>query len=190
MKSLELNDEIRINAPRERVFAALHDVEILRQAIPGCEAMEASGDNDYVATVTSKIGPLQATFKGSVTISNIKAPKSCTLTGAGKSSPAGRTKLSSVVTVTEDGDVTIIGYQVQADFGGALAQLGGTIVEKTSRKLAIEPLRKFEALLNEDENESVVAAAPTPEAPSSGALSWSIGGLISLAAVAYVAVHM
>ena len=111
------------------------------------------------------------------------------MTGAGKGSPAGRTKLSSVVTLTEDSDVTIIGYQVQADVGGGLAQLGGAIVEKTWRKLAIEFFRKFEALLNEDENESIVAAAPTPKAPSSRALYWPIGALISLAAVTYVAVH-
>ena len=81
---MELSDKIKIDAPRERVFAALNDIDILREAIPGCETIEANGTDAYTATVTQKVGPLKARFKGDVTLSNIVAPESYTLEGAGK----------------------------------------------------------------------------------------------------------
>jgi uncharacterized protein len=143
---LELKEEIRINAPRDEVFAALNDVEILKRAIPGCEAMEAISDTEFIATVTSKVGPLKARFKGQVTLSDVVAPESYTLIGEGKGGPAGHAKIRSRVRLVEDGQATIMHYDVKADIGGKLAQLGGHLVEKTSKKLAAEFFQKFEEM--------------------------------------------
>jgi len=144
---MELKDVIRIDAPRARVFAALNDVEILRQAIPGCEELVAVSATEFSATVSSRIGPLAARFKGQVNLSDIVAPESYTLTGEGKGGPAGHARIRSQVRLVEDGDATMLHYDVRADIGGKLAQLGGSLVEKTSRKLAAEFFRSFEQLV-------------------------------------------
>ena len=176
---MELKEEIRIHAPRERVFAALNDVEILKQAIPGCEDMQALSDTEFTATVTSKVGPLKARFTGEVTLSDIVAPESYTLTGNGKGGPAGHAKITSHVRLVEDGDATVMHYEVKADIGGKLAQLGGHLVEKTAQKLASEFFQRFEAILN-PAGEQSVEALPAPVAQRSAGWLWVCGGGLAL----------
>jgi len=147
---MQLQDEIRIRAPRTRVFAALQDPEVLRQAIPGCETVTASGPNAFAATVSAKVGPLKASFSGQVALSDIVVPESYTLTGEGKAGPAGHAKVISHVRLADNGAETLLSYDVQADIGGKLAQLGGALVEKTSRRLAGEFFARFEQLLTTD----------------------------------------
>ncbi len=160
---MQLTEQIRINAPRERVFAALNDVEVLRQAIPGCEQIEALSPTDFKATVSAKVGPLKARFTGAVAIADIVAPESYTLSGEGKGGPAGHARISSRVRLEEDGAATILHYDVKADIGGKLAQLGGALVEKTAQKLAGEFFAKFETLLNaEGETKQAVSGQPAP----------------------------
>jgi carbon monoxide dehydrogenase subunit G len=115
---MEMSEEIRINAPRERVFAALNDIAILKQSIPGCEELEAVSPTEFTAVVVSKVGPLKARFKGGVTLTDVVAPVSY--------------------------------YEVQADIGGKLAQLGGALIAKTSKKLAGAFFKNFEAIVSDD----------------------------------------
>lgn len=190
---MQLTEQIRINAPRERVFAALNDVEILRQAIPGCEAIEALSPTDFKATVSAKVGPLKARFTGAVAIADIVAPESYTLSGEGKGGPAGHARISSRVRLEADGAVTILHYDVKADIGGKLAQLGGSLVEKTAQKLAGEFFAQFETLLNPPDMAPADAAlTETPPAPSStqgqGKLwLWLAGGVVLAALIALLA---
>ncbi|MCC6710366.1 MAG: carbon monoxide dehydrogenase subunit G [Gammaproteobacteria bacterium] len=193
---MQLTENIRINAPRERVFAALNDVEILKQAIPGCEAIEALSPTDFKATVSAKVGPLKARFTGAVAIADIVAPESYTLSGEGKGGPAGHARISSRVRLEADGGATILHYDVKADIGGKLAQLGGSLVEKTAQKLAGEFFAKFETLLNPDgvvidaDVPTVVSAVP-PDAGSTAAGSklwlWVAGGAVLVALLALLA---
>ncbi len=192
---MQLTEQIRINAPRERVFAALNDVEILRQAIPGCEAIEALSPTDFKATVSAKVGPLKARFTGAVAIADIVAPESYTLSGEGKGGPAGHARISSRVRLEADGAATILHYDVKADIGGKLAQLGGSLVEKTAQKLAGEFFAQFETLLNPPDMAPADAAlTETPPAPSSGQGQgqgklwlWLAGGVVLAALIALLA---
>ncbi len=173
---MQLTEQVRINASRERVFAALNDVEILRQAIPGCEAIEALSPTDFKATVSAKVGPLKARFTGAVAIADIVAPESYTLSGEGKGGPAGHARISSRVRLEADGAATILHYDVKADIGGKLAQLGGALVEKTAQKLAGEFFANFETLLNPAGDTAAPEQAAVTTATVSAASTTSAGG--------------
>ncbi len=175
---MNLKDDISIAASREIVFAALNDPDILRQAIPGCEELEAIGNDQFAAVVGARVGPLKARFTGQVTLMNINPPVSYTLAGEGKGGPAGHAKITASVALKEDGAGTILIYDVNADIGGKLAQLGGKLVENTARKLAGEFFRNFEQLIVPRADQQ--AHAPITETPAASASSapwrqWGIG---------------
>ena len=118
---MKMSDEIMIEASRERVFAALNDPEILRRAIPGCEALERTSETELTATVQAKVGPVKARFQGVVELSEIKPPESYTISGKGKGGAAGFAEGTARVTLREDHGGTILAYQVEANVGGKLA---------------------------------------------------------------------
>lgn len=134
--ALVIEGEERIAAPVEKVWEALNDPEILKEAIPGCQSLEKSSDTEMAATVVLKIGPIKATFNGEVTLKNLKPPHSYTIQGEGKGGIAGFAKGGADVTLTEDGAATILKYAAKADVGGKIAQLGSRLIESTSKKLA------------------------------------------------------
>ncbi len=140
---MEMNGEERITAPRDTVWTALNDPEVLKQCIPGCQSLEMTGDNEMAAAVKLKIGPVSATFKGSVTLENIIAPESYTITGEGKGGIAGFAKGGANVKLQDDGDATVLTYDVKAQVGGKLAQLGSRLIDSTSKKLAGQFFVKF-----------------------------------------------
>ena len=188
---MELKDEIRINAPRERVYAALNDAEILRQAIPGCESLQKNSDTEFEAVVTSKVGPLTARLKGNVQLSDLDPPAGYTLTGEGKGGPAGFAKVRAQVALAEDGAATLLRYEVKADVGGKLGQLGGPIIDRTARKLAGEFFQQFESLVSVpggDEEAAPATPAPTAAAPAatSTKLAWYFMAAAALALAAWV----
>ena len=134
---MEMSGEQRIAAPRQRVWEALNDPEVLRQCIPGCQSLEKKSDNELAATVVLKIGPIKATFIGEVTLSNLNPPGGYTISGEGKGGIAGFAKGGADVTLTEDGpNTTVLRYTAKADVGGKIAQLGSRLIESTSKKLA------------------------------------------------------
>lgn len=140
---MKLTEEIRINAPREKVFAALNDADILRQSIPGCEELEKTSDTSFSARVRTKIGPVRARFAGDVTLSDLNPPESYTLSGQGKGGAAGFAKGEAQVTLEEDGDGTLLKYDVSATVGGKLAQIGGRLIDSSARSLAGEFFENF-----------------------------------------------
>ena len=140
---MEMNGEERIAASRDVVWTALNDPEVLRECIPGCQSLEMTSDNEMAATVKLKVGPVSATFKGAVTLENINAPESYTITGEGKGGIAGFAKGGADVALREDGNDTILTYDVKAQVGGKLAQLGSRLIDSTSKKLAGQFFEKF-----------------------------------------------
>ena len=187
---MKMTEEIRIEAPREKVFAALNDPDILRQAIPGCQELEKISDTELAATVQAKVGPVKAKFKGQVTLSDINAPESYTISGEGKGGAAGFAKGRAKVHLAEDGAATILSYEVDAEVGGKLAQIGSRLIEGTSKKLAGEFFDAFSGLVGTAPADAAPAEeapeAPAPEAaqPKPGGISpmvWMIGGAIALA---------
>ena len=145
---MELQDEIRIEAPRAVVYAALNDPEILKQCIPGCQELEKTSDTDLVAKVVLKIGPVKATFGGKVKLDPSKAPEKFSLTGEGSGGIAGHAKGGADVELIEDGDATLLRYEAKADVGGKIAQLGSRLIVSTSKKLAGNFFEKFAEILS------------------------------------------
>lgn len=140
---MDIQGEYRIAAPRETVWQALNDPDILRECIPGCETLEKTSDTEMKAEVTSKIGPVKAKFKGEVTLEDLHPPESYKIVGEGKGGVAGFAKGGADVHLAEDGAETVLTYSAKAQVGGKLAQLGSRLVESTARKMADDFFRVF-----------------------------------------------
>jgi carbon monoxide dehydrogenase subunit G len=140
---MDMNGEERIAAPRDVVWQALNDPEILRQCIPGCQSLEWTSPTELTATVKLKIGPVSANFAGAVTLANIKAPESYTILGEGKGGIAGFAKGSAEVTLIDEGPETLLRYSAHAQVGGKLAQLGSRLIGSSSQKLATQFFADF-----------------------------------------------
>ena len=140
---MELSDEIRVKADKAKVYAMLNDPEVLKNCIPGCEELTETAPNELAAKVVLKIGPVKAKFAGEVTLNPEGAPDTFSLTGEGKGGVAGFAKGGADVTLTEDGDGTIVAYTAKADIGGKIAQLGSRLVAGTARRLSAQFFEKF-----------------------------------------------
>lgn len=134
--AMNMQGEERISASVEAVWAALNDPAVLKACIPGCEALDKTSDTEMTATVGLKLGPVKAKFSGAVQLKNLKPPHSYTIQGEGKGGIAGFAKGGADVTLTADGDETILAYTVTADVGGKIAQLGSRLIDSTAKKLA------------------------------------------------------
>jgi carbon monoxide dehydrogenase subunit G len=161
---MDMTGEERIEASRQTVWAALNDPEVLKRCIPGCEALEKLSDTEMTARVRLKVGPVSATFSGKVTLSDIDAPNGYRIAGEGAGGAAGYAKGSALVRLIEDGTATILKYEVKADVGGKLAQLGGRLIDATARKLAGEFFGKFAEAVGPAPAESEGAAGAAAEA--------------------------
>ncbi|MEL7253680.1 MAG: carbon monoxide dehydrogenase subunit G [Pseudomonadota bacterium] len=145
---MDMTGEHRIAAPRDVVWAALNDADVLRACIPGCTELDQTSPTELSAVVVQKIGPVKATFKGDVALSNINAPESYTISGEGSGGVAGFAKGGADVALAEDGAETILTYEVRATVGGKLARLGSRLIDSTARKLAAKFFDNFQEHLN------------------------------------------
>lgn len=146
---MELNDELTIPAPKETVFAAIRDPEVLRRCIPGCETLEQTGPEEFAATVVLKIGPVKAKFGGAVVLDTSGGPDRFSLTGEGKGGAAGFAKGGADVTLTEVGGGTQLSYAARAEVGGKIAQLGSRLIQGTAKKLSDKFFTAFAAEVTE-----------------------------------------
>ena len=146
---MELSDEIRITAPRDVVYTALNDPEILRECIPGCEELTQNSPEELEAKVVLKIGPVKARFAGAVTLDTSDAPGGFSLNGEGKGGAAGFAKGGAEVTLTEDGDETVLAYTAKVDIGGKIAQLGSRLIAGTAKKLSGKFFTRFGEIVSE-----------------------------------------
>jgi len=135
---MELIDEILIPAPRDVVYAALNDPDILQKCIPGCEELIKHSDTELEARVMLKIGPVKARFAGKVMLDPSDAPEAFSLTGQGSGGVAGFAKGGAVVELEDRGGETLLRYNAKAEIGGKLAQLGSRLVAGAARKLAAQ----------------------------------------------------
>lgn len=140
---MDMTGEYVIAAPREQVWAALNDPEVLRACIPGCEELTKTSDTTMEARVTQKIGPVKAKFAGAVELVNIDAPAGYTIRGEGKGGVAGFAKGSADVQLSEEEGGTRLTYEAHAEVGGKLAQLGSRLINSTAKKLADKFFENF-----------------------------------------------
>lgn len=133
---MRMTSQQRIAAPRQRVWEALNDPEILRASVPGCQTIDKESDVRFTGTVEVKVGPIGARFKGVVSLEDIDPGNSYTLVIEGSGGIAGSAKGSAKVRLSEDAGNTIIHYDVDAQVGGRMAQLGGPVIDATAKQLA------------------------------------------------------
>ncbi len=161
---MELSGEQRIPAPRQTVWEALNDPDVLKQCIPGCQHIEKSGDNEFTAKVKAKVGPVNSTFSGKVELTNLNPPESYTISGQGTGGAAGFAKGGADVHLKDEGDNTLLTYQVNAQVGGKLAQLGQRLIQSTANKYASQFFENFKNVVTEGEAKPAEAEAEAPAA--------------------------
>ncbi|GAB5467036.1 MAG: hypothetical protein Kilf2KO_00660 [Rhodospirillales bacterium] len=166
---MEMKGEQRIPAPREKVWEALNDPEVLKASIPGCQELEQTESGGFTAKVKAKVGPVSATFTGAVELSNIDPPKGYTISGEGKGGVAGFAKGGADVALADEGGETLLTYTVNAQVGGKLAQIGSRLIDSTAKKMAGQFFTKFSEVVGSEAaaspaDESAPAAKSTPAA--------------------------
>ncbi len=161
---MQMSDSREIDADRETVWAAILSPEVLQACVPGCQELTGNPDDGYEATVVQKVGPVKATFKGQVTVSDRDEPNRLTLTGEGKGGAAGFAKGSAAVTLEEAAPgKTRLSYDVDAKVGGKLAQLGSRVIDGFAKKMADQFFTRLqEAIEGPAEEDAAPEAEATP----------------------------
>src|SRR6195952_1312590 len=159
---MDMTGERRIPAPRQVVWQALNDPEVLKASIPGCETLEKTSDTDMKATAAVKIGPISARFSGTVHLADIDPPNGYTISGEGQGGVAGFAKGGAKVHLADDGDATLLTYDVKAQVGGKIAQLGARLIDATAKQMSDQFFDRFTAALTP---EPVVVAEPVVAEP-------------------------
>ena len=162
---MKLEGSYNLAVSKDIVWRALNDPEILRKCIPGCEKFKKESDTIFNVTATNQIGPMNATFLGVITLSNIEKNKSYTLSGEGQSS-VGFANGSANVKLNEENGLTILTYDVNIDVGGKIAQLGSRLIYGVAKKMSdyffgrfsdlVAPIKKVEKDLNKFSEEKRV----------------------------------
>lgn len=164
---MQMSDSREIAAPRSAVWPALLSAETLKDCVPGCREMTGSAEEGFEAVVVQKVGPVKATFKGRVTLSEMVAGESLTLSGAGKGGAAGFAKGVAHVRLEEAGaGGTLLHYEVDARVGGKLAQLGSRIVDGFAKRMADQFFTRFQESVEGPVPEDAPANAPGDTADS------------------------
>ena len=141
--AMTMSGEQLLAAPRETVWNKLNDPAVLKACIPGCESLEVIGENEFQAVATNRIGPVKARFKGKVRLTDINPPNGYKISGEGDGGIAGFAKGGAVVALTDKDGGTLLTYNVEAQIGGKLAQLGQRLVNGAAKKLADDFFVKF-----------------------------------------------
>jgi len=132
---MKLTGSYKLNKKKEIVWKALNDPNILKQCIPGCETFEKENETTFVATATNQIGPMNATFSGTIKLSNIIENESYTLSGEGHAS-VGFANGSANIGLNEVNEITTLTYDVNIDVGGKIAQLGSRLINGVAKKMS------------------------------------------------------
>jgi carbon monoxide dehydrogenase subunit G len=140
---MDMTGEERIAAKRDVVWQALNSANVLRKCIPNCETLEKKSPTEMQATIKFKVGPIPATFKGDVTLTNLVPPESYTIVVDGQGGIAGSAKGTCDVKLVEDGNETILIYSTGAQMTGALAKLGSKMIDSSAKKVATSFFKKF-----------------------------------------------
>ena len=144
---MKLSGSYKLNVKKEVVWKALNDSKILKQCIPGCESFDVDSENNFSVIATNQIGPMNATFSGTVKLSNIIENVSYTLSGEGQSS-VGFANGSANVKLLEENNVTTLTYEVNVSVGGKIAQLGSRLINGVAKKMSDYFFGRFADLIS------------------------------------------
>jgi carbon monoxide dehydrogenase subunit G len=194
---MDMTGEFRIPAPRQKVWEALNDPDVLKQSIPGCEEIEKLSPTELQAKVTAKVGPVRARFGGKVVLSDLDPPNGYKITGEGSGGAAGFAKGGATVRLADDAGGTRLSYTVEAHVGGKLAQIGSRLIDATARKMADEFFANFAQVVGGPPPE-VAGVAATPSPPASAAptgprlspVVWVAGLVVVVAILLYLFIQL
>ncbi|NBC33448.1 MAG: carbon monoxide dehydrogenase [Alphaproteobacteria bacterium] len=144
---MDMSGEYRIAAPRQDVWQALHDPAVLRQCIEGCETLEKRSETEMAGKMLARVGPVKARFEGTMTLSDVHPPERYTVSGEAKGGAAGFAKGRATITLLEEGSATLLKYDLHANVGGKLAQIGARLIAATAKKIADEFFSRFSGLV-------------------------------------------
>jgi carbon monoxide dehydrogenase subunit G len=186
---MKLATSHRIAAAPAQVWAALDDPAVLARCIPGCEGVERLSPTEFAARVTVAVGPVKARFAGKVTLSDLDPPRACRISGEGQAGAVGFARGTAAVRLAEaeGGGATDLAYDVEAQVGGRLAQVGARLIDGVARNLAAEFFARLAAVLAETPPEAAAAREPAAEVvsavvpPAGRTLVWLLAGLALLA---------
>ena len=147
---MKLSGSYQINLSKQKVWEALNDPEILKKAIPGCEEFIKNSDTEFTATATNKIGPFNASFTGDIELTDLNPPDSYKITGSGNS-PVGFASGEATVRLEDHEGGTNLIYEVEANVGGKIAQVGSRLIDMTAKKMADIFFGKFSELISTDD---------------------------------------
>ncbi|HEX4766849.1 MAG TPA: carbon monoxide dehydrogenase subunit G [Lichenihabitans sp.] len=143
--AMEMKGEVVLPADRQTVWTKLNDPEVLKACIPGVQTLDKTSDTTFMASAKMKIGPVSATFKGKVELSNIDPPNGYRISGEGEGGIAGFAKGGADVTLSEVEEGTKLSYDVQANVGGKIAQMGARLIDGVAKKTADQFFANFAA---------------------------------------------
>ena len=143
--AMTMAGEMQLAAPRETVWAKLNDAEVLKACIPGCEELNKSSDTEFQVVAVNKIGPVKARFKGKIHLTDLDPPNGYRISGEGDGGVAGFAKGGATVKLTEKDGGTLLAYDVEAQIGGKLAQLGQRLINGAAKKMADDFFHRFAA---------------------------------------------
>ena len=141
---MTMKGEVALPADKQTVWAKLNDPEVLKACIPGCQTLDKTGENGFSAVVKVKVGPVSATFKGHVELQDLDPPNGYHIVGQGEGGIAGFAKGGAKVTLTDaEGGGTLLSYDVEANVGGKIAQLGARLIDGVAKKNADQFFASF-----------------------------------------------
>jgi len=191
---MKLTGSYQINLKKQKVWEALNNPEILKQSIPGCEEFKKKSDTEFTATATNKIGPFNASFTGDIELKDINAPNSYVIEGSG-SSPVGFASGEAKVKLEDSGSGTKLIYEVEANVGGKIAQVGSRLIDMTAKKMADIFFGKFSELITPEKISPEIESKPENEIKIKHSLKiqnnkiiFYVVGLIILGIVIYLIV--
>ena len=159
---MKLSGSYQINIEKQKVWEALNDPEILRKSIPGCEDFKKDSETEFTATATNKIGPFNASFTGNIELKQINAPHSYVIEGSGNS-PVGFASGEAKVKLEDSEDGTKLIYEVEANVGGKIAQVGSRLIDMTAKKMADIFFGNFSNLISTDKISREIDSKPKIE---------------------------
>ena len=147
---MDISGEYQLPVPPSVVWGALNDIDVLREAIPGCEAIERTADDRFTATIKAKVGPISARFSGNVQLTDIEVDRGYTLVGEGAGGAAGFAKGRAIVILELSSEGTLLKYKVDAQIGGKLAQVGTRLIASSVSHVAAQFFSKFSEIVTRE----------------------------------------
>jgi len=192
---MEMEGSRELAVTQDQAWAALNDPEVLKASIPGCEKVEATGENRYAVVVAVKVGPLAAKFAGKIALSDVNPPESYTLTFDGQGGAAGFGKGQAKVKLTPQGTGCLMNYSATAQVGGKLAQVGQRLIDGVARSMAEDFFKRFDQEMQRRYPQAYADAAAaqpaggsqsTREPPGRGVPAWLwVAGAVLLVALVW-----